>query len=189
MSFSDSADGYDRFSSDVTLPGPGLYFYYFRITDSGGTYSLFRKGFSDTNISEGSIWQISCVRKDFSVPPDFAGKVMYQIFPDRFCRLGTCDTSGKLVPFSLRPEPRGLPEYRPDDNGKVTNCDFFGGNLAGIESKLDYLASLGVGVIYLNPIFKAWSNHRYETADYRKIDELLGTEADFSRLCRLAHAR
>ena len=180
---------HDRFEVTLALPAPGLYFYYFCITDSGGSYALYRHGFDQTNIGEGELWQISCLRADFTVPSSFSGKVMYQIFPDRFCREGVCDTAGKLVPFSLRAEPRGLPEFLPDENGKVTNCDFFGGNLAGIASKLDYLSSLGVGVIYLNPIFKAWSNHRYDTADYMKIDELLGTEEDFSCLCSLAHER
>ncbi len=189
LGFSGSDGGYDRFEASLVLPAPGLWFYYFRITDAGGAYPLFHSGFDQTNIGEGELWQLSCVPRDFSVPPAFSGRVMYQIFPDRFCRLGNPDVSGKLVPFRLRAEPRGLPDYLPDDNGKVTNCDFFGGNLAGIASRLDHLASLGVGVIYLNPIFKAWSNHRYDTADYMKIDELLGTEEDFRRLCDLAHGR
>lgn len=57
----------------------------------------------------------------------------------------------------------------------------------GIEKKLPYLKSLGVNVIYLNPIFFAYSNHRYDTADYMKVDPLLGTEEDFKRLCDSAH--
>ena len=107
---------------------------------------------------------------------------MYQIFPDRFCRLGETDTREKLRPFRIHEDVNDVPDHRPNEKGEVENCDFFGGNLAGIASKIDYLSELGVSAIYLNPIFKAWSNHRYDTADYQKIDELLGTEEDFSHL-------
>lgn len=64
--------------------------------------------------------------------------------------------------------------------------DFFGGTLAGIREKLPYLASLGVEVLYLNPIFEARSNHRYDTADYEHIEPLLGSDEDFERLTREA---
>ncbi|MBQ6236236.1 MAG: tRNA (adenosine(37)-N6)-dimethylallyltransferase MiaA [Clostridia bacterium] len=72
----------------------------------------------------------------------------------------------------------GAKEYAPDD--------YFGGDLNGITEKLPYIASLGVTCIYLNPIFTAHSNHRYNTADYRSIDPLLGTEDDFKALCDAA---
>ena len=81
------------------------------------------------------------------------------------------------------------PEFRPDERGEIRNRDFFGGDLAGIISKLDYLKSLGVTTLYLNPIFEAASNHRYNTADYMAIDPMLGTAEDFRALCREAHAR
>lgn len=75
------------------------------------------------------------------------------------------------------------PEWRPTPDGKVLNNDFFGGDLKGIGEKLPYLKELGVTCIYLNPIFEAHSNHRYDTADYSKIDPVLGTEDDFKKLC------
>ena len=81
------------------------------------------------------------------------------------------------------------PEWRPNAAGEITNSDFFGGDLKGIEQKLGYLESLGVTCIYLNPIFESHSNHRYDTANYEKIDPLLGTEADFRALCTAAKAR
>ena len=61
--------------------------------------------------------------------------------------------------------------------------------MQGVEEKLDYLHSLGVRTLYFCPIFEAAENHRYGTADYRAIDPMLGTEEDFSRLCREAHRR
>ncbi len=65
--------------------------------------------------------------------------------------------------------------------------DYFGGDLAGITQKLAYLKSLGVTVIYMNPIFWAGSNHRYDTRDYAKIDPILGTQKDFQNLTKAAH--
>ncbi len=66
--------------------------------------------------------------------------------------------------------------------------DYFGGVLLGIEQRLVYLKTLGVNWIYLNPIFEAHSNHRYNTANYMKIDPYLGTNEDFARLCEKANA-
>ena len=68
----------------------------------------------------------------------------------------------------------------------MTNSDFFGGDLKGVREKLPYLKKLGVTCLYFNPIFESHSNHRYDTADYSKIDPQLGTEQDFSELCAAA---
>ena len=81
------------------------------------------------------------------------------------------------------------PYYRPDEHGHVWNNDYFGGDLEGIRSKLDYLKDLGVTCIYLNPIFESHENHRYNTANYRKVDPLLGTNEDFRTLCEDAKKR
>ena len=86
----------------------------------------------------------------------------------------------------MRSDWGGKPLWEPDCNGKITKYDYFGGDLEGIEQKLSYLESLGVGCIYLNPVFEAHSNHRYDTADYEKIDILLGDEDDFASLCESA---
>ena len=85
-----------------------------------------------------------------------------------------------------RSRREGEPVWRPNEKGEVTNSDYFGGDLRGIEEKLPYLKSLGVTCVYLNPIFEAHSNHRYNTADYSRIDPLLGTREDFESLCRAA---
>nr|WP_239534191.1 glycoside hydrolase family 13 protein [Thalassobacillus pellis] len=81
------------------------------------------------------------------------------------------------------------PIYIRDENGAVVRWDFFGGNLKGITEKLDYIESLGVTVIYLNPIFEAESNHRYDTGDYHTIDRLLGSKEDFKWLIKEACSR
>ena len=97
--------------------------------------------------------------------------VFYQIFPDRFCRSAKYKAVGKFVEWNTLP----------------TRENMFGGNLAGINEKLEYIASLGVNAIYLCPIFKSNSNHRYHTVDYFEIDPVLGTLKDFDNLVKKAH--
>ena len=81
------------------------------------------------------------------------------------------------------------PAWKPDADGEIRNRDFFGGNLKGIQEKLDYLQSLSVTTLYLCPIFESASNHRYNTADYGTIDPMLGTDEDFRALCTEAEKR
>ncbi len=164
----------------------GLYFYWFRITKKDGSFRLFKQG-RDTNMEKGDKWQVSFIPADF-VTPEFAkGAVMYQILPDRFHKVGECDLEDKMGPFHIHEDLTETPRYTADPDGNWCN-DFYGGNLRGIMEKLPYLKELGVGVIYLNPIFMAYSNHRYDTADYKRIDPMLGTEEDFAALCEAAHA-
>ncbi len=180
---------YEIYSCNFSLAESALFFYYFRITTKNEEFSLYRQGYDMTNMEDGELWQLSCIPADFHIPEEYSGAVMYQIFPDRFNQSGECDTSGKLEPFWVHSDKNDVPHFLPNKEGEIENCDFYGGNLRGIADKLDYLSELGVTVIYLNPIFKAWSNHRYDTADYMKIDELLGTEADLSYLCDQAHKK
>ncbi len=180
-------ENYDIYSCRFSLLNKGLYFYYFRIETMNEAFGLYRQNYDQTNMEEGEMWQLSCIPASFIPPEEYAGEVMYQIFPDRFYREKLCDTNGKIEPFFMQKNLKNIPNYRKNERGEVENCDFFGGNLLGIAKKLPYLADLGVKILYFNPIFKAWSNHRYDTADYKKIDELLGSEEDFKVLCRKAH--
>lgn len=164
----------------------GLYFYWFRIDKRDGSFRLFRQG-DQTNMEAGEKWQLSVIPQNFSVPDFARGAVMYQILPDRFFKAGECDLTDKLRPFWVHEKQSETPQYTADAEGNWCN-DFYGGNLQGIREKLSYLHSLGVGVLYLNPIFMAYSNHRYDTADYKRIDPMLGTEENFTALCRDAHA-
>ncbi len=168
-------------------PPKGLYFYWFRIYKETDSFRLFKVG-TLTNMEAGEKWQLSVIPADFTVPDYARGAVMYQILPDRFCKSGDCDTTEKLRPFTLHEQWEGEPRFGPDENGHWNN-DFFGGNFRGIREKLPYLQDLGVEVLYLNPIFMAFSSHRYDTADYKRPDPLLGTEADFAELCAEAHQR
>ena len=137
-------------------------------------------------------WQLT-VYTPAPVPAWWKDAVVYQIFPDRFFRGEHWEPR--------EPEPRKgthrflvhdwyTPAFYPRaENQSVSAWPFWGGTLRGIEEKLPYLRRLGVTVLYLNPIFEATSNHRYDTADYLRIDPLLGTEEDFRSLCRSAEAQ
>ena len=177
------------FSGAYTAPGKGeLCWYVFRLTRWDGTLSYLGKNGLRPDRDGAERWQLT-VYEDTGTPDWFGRGVTYQIFPDRFRRTGTPDVSGMVGRRWLHESWDDQPVFRPDEDGQITNRDFFGGSLAGITEKLDYLQSLSVTTLYLNPIFEAASNHRYDTADYRAIDPLLGDEETFRTLCREAHKR
>lgn len=176
----------ERWYTSFSLYRCGLYYYDFTLFTAQGEQTLRRHGLHDAIIGEGEPWQLSCCSAERSVPADCRGAVMYQIFPDRFYAHGTCDLRGKLGPYTLHRQHDEPPSLLPGEDG-TWSTDFFGGNIRGICEKLPYLASLGVSLLYLNPIFAARSNHRYDTSDYRRVDPMLGTNEDFAALCSMAH--
>ena len=182
------SDGvYDIFTGCFRLDECGLYFYYFDVVTRYTGFPLYKQG-DGTNMCEGDLWQVSCVPADYHVPADARGAVIYQVFPDRFFKSGDCDCTGKLEPYWVHSDWYEQPEYLPDRTGEILNNDFFGGNLRGVIEKLPEIQALGAEYLYLNPIFMAYSNHRYDTCDYKRVDPMLGTVADFAALCEAAHS-
>ena len=179
---------YEIFKGSFAFDQCGLYFYYFRIHTRTGSFRLFKYG-DDTNMEAGDLWQLSCIPADFTTPDWAKGAVIYQVFPDRFHKTGRCDLSGKLEPYILHQNWDEEVHWKPDASGIVLNNDFYGGNFKGITEKMDYIASLGVQILYLNPISKSFSSHRYDTGDYKLPDPMLGTEAEFTAMCKAAHDR
>ena len=180
-------NGEDRefWECHYTTASAGLFWYRFELDTSAGRRTLSRASGGEGHLSPGRPWQLTVYKKRFATPDWPVGGIMYQIFPDRFFCSGTIK---KEVPsdrtlHSAWDEP---PQWEPDARGEVTNSDYFGGDLLGITQKLEYLKSLGVTCLYLNPIFEAHSNHRYNTADYSAVDPLLGTKQDFANLCKEA---
>ena len=160
----------------------GVHYYYFAYTFNGQRFYIKKVAGHIGNLNDGDLFQLTVYDEDYQTPDFLKGGVMYQIFPDRFAKSGKVHENipeGRI----LREDWGGTPYYRPDQNGHVWNNDYFGGDLAGIQEKLPYLADLGVTCIYLNPIFESHENHRYNTANYRKVDPLLGTNEDFKQLC------
>jgi len=182
---------HEWWAATYTPAAAGLYWYGFHVEVAMGGGYLTRRSDGTAAYSpdrEGTRWQLTCYEKSFRTPDWLAGGVLYQIFPDRFAKSGKAK-EGVPADRVIHDDWAGQPEWRPDAQGRVRNNDFFGGDLKGIEQKLDYLQSLGVTCIYLNPIFESHSNHRYDTADYTRIDPLLGNEADFTALCAAAKER
>ncbi len=190
LSIEESSFSNNYYSCSFEPETPDVYYYYFTMTLNGKYVEVRKDRFCKACFGgyEQECFQLTVFAKDISVPDFMKGATFYQIFPDRFCNSGT--------PKEDVPADRKIhtdwyenPDYLPNENGLVLNNDYYGGDLRGITSKLDYIASLGVTIIYLNPIFEAHSNHRYNTADYMKIDPLLGKEEDFVELCEEAKKR
>ena len=140
------------------------------------------------------------VYKEAKIPEWYRDGIVYQIFPGRFARdegwRERCEAACREL-NSRRTDTRRIIQedwnkaayYIKDEQGRVTEWPLYGGSLKGIEEKLDYLRSLGVTAIYLNPVFKSASNHHYDTADYMQIDPSLGTNEDFAHLAEEAKSR
>ena len=186
LPYLDRKGAYERYEGSFTLDKPGLYFYWFRIFKLNSSFRLFKAG-DDTNMEAGELWQLSCIPEDFTTPDWAKGAVIYQVFPDRFCKKGDCDLTGKLQPYKVHQSWNEEVDWEPTEDGLVLNNDFYGGNFQGITDKLPYIASLGTTILYLNPISKSFSSHRYDTGDYKTPDPMLGTEEDFKTLCETAH--
>ena len=186
MEFTGQTPKVNHFALTVTPTTSGLYFYHFDL------YTDFRRiyrtpgGEGVLSWTDGQDWQLTVYEPDFKTPDWLKNGTMYQIFPDRFCE----GKPNKAMPFAdriYRADKTGEPYFWPTEQSEgYLNMDYYGGDFAGIQQKLPYLRDLGVTCIYLNPIFEAHANHRYNTADYLKADPLLGTNEEFSALCAAA---
>ena len=186
MSLRSKANGKFIFTVSFIPKDRGLYFYSFDL----GKQGIYNGGKGEGVVSEsGEKFQLTVYDKDFITPEDAKGKVFYQIFPDRFYE-GKKKEKLSFIDRVYRPDKEGEPFFYPTKQPDgYLNKDYYGGDFKGITEKLDYLVELGVGYIYLNPIFEAHSNHRYNTADYMKIDPELGTLEDFHTMVDAAHQK
>ena len=183
-----------RYVCRITAPESGcLLWYYFIVKTEGKTYYYGNNtaqlgGWGQQYEQEPPSYQITVYDRGAATPDWLKHAVVYQIFPDRFNRGNV-----PLSQFSGKPNALlhgnwdDLPRYIKDPvAGNILYFDFFGGTLKGIREKLNYLADMGITCLYLNPVFASRSNHHYDTGDYKKIDSFLGTEEDFSNLCKEA---
>ncbi|MCI1857030.1 MAG: glycoside hydrolase family 13 protein [Sporolactobacillus sp.] len=176
----------------------GLYFYCFRIRyrDAGGEhqigYGMAEDGFGGSGKASANSdvrrYQLTCAAGRDPAPGWYLRGVIYHIFVDRFYngnRDGRVDHPKRnSFIYATRED---VPYYIRNPDGGIDRWDFFGGNLQGIVKKLRYLRDLGVTILYLSPIFESESNHKYDTADFRRIDPMFGDRKTFRRL--IARAR
>ena len=190
----------------------GIYGYYFEIETGTGTwlyqnnsdsvYWTREKGSGGLGKVQGLTDPLHRIRRfrqtvyrpDYRVPAWARDAVFYYIFPERF-RNGNRGNDPQPGPHTFRDTSvevhkdwldRPWVPHSGDGSDDSYGNDFFGGDLAGIIEKLDYIAALGANTLYLTPIFQAASNHKYDTADYRRIDPHFGSNADFERLTKAA---
>lgn len=186
MHFEKSENGFSVYTADYVFDAAGIYYYRFEMRNRDGVW-YYGRGENGESVCGENLpeWQLTVYKSTYKTPDFAKGNIIYHIFVDRFNRADGVKTKRK---YRLHESFSESPEVVSAD-GKYYADDFFGGNFNGIREKLDYLEELGVGIIYLSPIFKAYSNHRYDTGDYLKVDELLGTEDDFKRLLDAAHEK
>lgn len=185
------------YSVSIKMPkNTCLIWYYFELETEQGTVYYGNNNKNLGGIGEvcfhrpNNSFQITVYDKNYKTPDWFKEGIAYQIFVDRFFN-GNEDGSflGDRTDIIKRNWGE-QPFYRPDQfGGEYKSNDFFGGNLKGVIKKLPYLQELGISVIYLNPIFQAYSNHKYDTGSYEDIDPMFGDEETFKELCSEAQKR
>jgi len=164
----------------------GRVFYHFEAM-KGGKRHTFGRGKGGRAEKNGAPYQLT-VHQNLGNPDWFTGGVIYQIYVDRFFKAESGETRVRdhvLMHTSWSEKP----VYIRNEKNEIVLWDFFGGNLEGVIQKLDYISSLGVSIIYLNPIFESISNHTYDTADYNAIDRMYGTDETIKRLVNEAGKR
>ena len=172
---------------------PGLFWYSFIVYRRDGRTIRYGNAYDKLG-GEGAVYedgepesfQITVYDESYRTPSFMHGANIYQIFPDRFWHAETASVDKRTNRLLHRAWNEDVMLYANPRTGDYEPIDFFGGTLTGIQEKLPYLKNLGVDILYLNPIFQANSNHRYDTGDYTKVDPLLGTEEEFKALCAAA---
>lgn len=170
--------------------GPGLYYYYFKIESDRGIYYYGNN--QEGKAGEGQVYrqkkkikdyQLTTFREEDPIPDWYAEGVVYQIFIDRFDNGNEDGRIDSPKPNSvIYTHDTPVPHYVKDEEGTILHWDFYGGNLRGVIKHLPYLKEMGITILYLNPIFEAQSNHKYDTGDYFKIDPMFGGDEAFEEL-------
>jgi alpha-glucosidase len=162
---------------EVKVPVTNVHTIYRFVFVGNGKYEwLNARGLSDHDVHSNNDFQIVATPAN---PTWISKSVFYQIFPDRFAK------SGKV---NINPDwayPRDWNEL-PRGRSKYTGQELYGGDLYGVEEKLDYLTDLGINGIYLTPIFPSRSNHRYDATTFDQVDPILGGDKAFKSLIQSA---
>lgn len=196
----------DYLTCTIELPKkPGLFWYDFQIQDGDhvffyipdndkyGGQGMLTANQEDISVKQDALlpknmWQLTIYKENRTLPDWYAHGIMYQIFPDRFAK-GSSWQPNWFPKSMIHGDWNDSPHYDRNPDGSIERWDYFGGNLEGIIEKLDYLRSLNITILYLNPIFEARSNHKYDTADYHRISPEFGNEETFRQLCGEAEKR
>lgn len=167
----------------------GIYFFYLKIDGLTSLFGLKRGNsvYFDDKLAKDNLFQLSICDFKYNTPSERQGGIIYHVFVDRFFR--STPIKNRVDAKYMNSWDDEIPEYPKYPGAFIKNNYFYGGNLYGVSQKLDYLVSLGVNTIYLSPIFEAYSNHKYDTANYMKVDEGFGGDEAFEHLLREAAKR
>jgi alpha-glucosidase len=146
--------------------------YRFLLFTSDGTWWLDAAGLHAHTPTDAQDFRLLA---DYEAPSWVRKAVFYQIFPDRFYDGDPASNvrDGEYEYRGLQARSRSW-DKPPTARGLESLVEFYGGDLPGITQRLDYLQELGVNALYLNPVFTAYSNHRYDVCDYFNVDPHLG---------------
>lgn len=185
---SESDEKYSTFKGKIKLKALGYHTFYITLEVNGVEKSIKCSGKENIPVfDEGQenlkFWECFLYLNSFKTPDRIKGGTMYQILIDTFCCKDPPESvRNKFVPWNT------FPKWQPDADGVYRNDQYYGGNFKGIISKLPYIKSLGVTIIYLTPVFKGSSSNRYDIVDFEQIDEMIGTWDEFAELKRKANA-
>lgn len=208
------ADGRERWRGHWRFDAPAIYGYWFEVKVGERTfvfennatpiYWTRERGAGGAGVIADVPHSAKRIRRfrqtvyaPYSVPAWAQDAVYYYIFPERFRngdprndpKPGVDKYHDKTVEFHANWNDRPWRPHTGDGSDDEYSNDFFGGDIAGIIQKLDYIRSVGANTLYITPMFTAASNHKYDTADWKHIDPHFGSNDDFARLCREAARR
>lgn len=184
MHYVETIGEYSVYSTTLEGFSTGIYYYFFEIGFDNDLKTVSKID-GKSQISDHRVpWQLTVYDHNYSTPEWIKGGIMYQIFPDRFCK------NKEFIPRKAVNEEERIIHTNwydtpdsPLDTQHYSAKDFFMGNLNGIWDMADYLEDLNVDLLYLNPIFESAENHRYSTSDYFEIDPYLGDVETFEKIC------
>lgn len=177
---------FSRLLDECRLHGEGLFYYHYNV-DGGVILGGERPTELETLENYRGERQLFVYESGYDTSHSFREGIVYHVFVDRFCRSG----KSSAKPYAVIDEKwdGGCPEYAEYPGAPIDNRTFFGGDLWGVIKKLDYIAALGTKTIYLSPVFDAHTNHKYDTGDYMKVDEMFGGDEALVSLCKAAKDR
>ena len=184
LDFISNDDEYSYFETEIYLKTRAVYYYYFSYF-ANNVFHYYKRINKTENqsVTLEECWKLSV---NFEVPDWAQGGIMYHIFVDRFKR----GAENPPEPMKNRIIHEDWNDNKvsvgPNPDG-IWNNDFYGGDLKGIEQEIPYIKSLGTDIIYLSPIVRSQSNHRYDTANYMEIDPYVGNDEDLKSFCDTCH--
>ncbi|TLS35605.1 amylopullulanase [Pseudalkalibacillus caeni] len=188
-----TANGQDFWEATFVPEAKGVYGYKFIVHDQEAK-AEYGEDTAEGNTgkatdSNAELFQLTVFDPGYQTPDWMKESVVYQIFPDRFFNgNATNDTAKETArgnePIEHRdwtqlPDNPRLVDKEGYNGDEIWSNDFFGGDVKGIQEKLDYIQSLGVNTIYMNPVAKAASNHKYDATDWKSIDPMFGSPEEF----------